>query len=243
MWSSPERESRHEIHLTDLGEMDLLDSSGHEIPIYTENGFQIERRAARWRPGHQPHGVLVDLRHLDDLFTADDDNLYEDGRPGPAETKYSVYPQAGMRTVGHFQANGLMTKFYPRLAAINKRMTEAMREELDGDELDEEVSRHLAVTGVSSQGYNAIMHSTRGTSNQHHDAQLGLITSALAGAWATQGNMKTKAHKLQTRCANRLPHVQFSDKISKEAIERDLRLENVYSIDLFSMPKAQRHGL
>ena len=65
--------------------MDLLDDDGHEIPLYTANGYQIERRLAAHTEGAKPHGVLMNLRHLNTLFDEDsfddsydelDDNLY-----------------------------------------------------------------------------------------------------------------------------------------------------------------------
>jgi hypothetical protein len=86
------------------------------------------------------------------------------------------------------------------------------------------------------------MHSTRGRSNQHHDAQLGLITGALAGAWAVGDKGKRKARHLSTRCSEELPHISFGEKIKNTGIKRDLRLEHVYSIDMHAIASIHRTG-
>jgi hypothetical protein len=225
--------------------MELLDEGGHEIPIYTESGYQIQRRVARRRKGQKFHGVLMELSRISELFTPDLEETYLDGVPGCESPEVYVYPQAGLRTAGHFQAKGLMTRFYPRVEKINQRLIEARREEMEGDEDEDEdidYSDRHPITGIASQGYNSVMHSTRGTSNQHHDAQLGLITSTLAGAWATTERNKRIANDQKMLCEHRLPHNTYQEKIANEGIERDLRLENVYVIDVGALPVLMRNG-
>jgi hypothetical protein len=240
LWDSPNHDYRAEITIDELETMPLVDENGHEIPIYTENGYQIQRRVARFRTVQQPHGVLMQLSTMSNLFATNDDNNYMDGVPGPDTSEFSVYPQAGMRTAGHFQAKGLMTAFYPRVEAINTRLVLARDDEDDIPE--EEQSSHPPVTGIASQGYNAVMHSTRGMSNQHHDAQVGLVTGALSGAWAKGERLQRIARDMNRTCDHRLPHDSFAEKITNPQIKRDLRLENVYFVDLQALPNRMRNG-
>ena len=69
----------------------------------------------------------------------------------------------------------------------------------DEDEMEwEERVRHVVV-GVGSQGYNAVMHHTWGRTAQHHDAQMGLITSALAGEWARNEQGKQQEREIDAK--------------------------------------------
>lgn len=98
------------------------------------------------------------------------------------------------------------------------------------------------IHGVSSQGYNAVTHHTRGRTAQHHEVQVGMVTGALAGAWATSGSNKTTADKLEEDCRWKMPHESFAEKIRKPGIARDLRLENVYWIDIGALQKKHQNG-
>lgn len=64
------------------------------------------------------------------------------------------------------------------LEIINKCIAEAQGQAQDvRDEMDKENIKEISetinpvITGVLCQGYNAVMHSTWGRSNQHHNAQ------------------------------------------------------------------------
>jgi hypothetical protein len=234
---------RQRIQQQDLEDMPLLDEAGQEIPLYTNNGYQIERRLAGHSEGTNPHGVLMDLRHLNVLFHEDRiEDDYEDLDDGIelSPVKYYVYPQAGLVTAGHFQANGLMTNFQKRVNILNSRI----HEELDAEHIvDAEQSQGVAIRGIGCQGYNAVMHCTRGLGSQHHDAQKGYVTGALSGAWArNDASMETIARRMQQRCEHQLPYETFDRKIDNLDIDRDLRLENVYSIDVLALPQAGRNG-
>jgi hypothetical protein len=230
-----------EVSLDELENMDIVDEEGREIPIYSEDGYQIQRRLGRFKKRQEPHGVLLDLSRIQELFAPDlDDEEFMDGVPGRVSPRVSVYPQAGLRTAGHYQADGLMTKFYPMIERINRGIVVARREE-DGDE-EVDPSPHAPITGISSQGYNAVMHSTRGCSNQHHEAQLGMITNTLAGGWATSDSNKRTANGLKLRCERKLPHQTYAEKIENRGIQRDLRLENVYFFDVQALPSRMQNG-
>jgi hypothetical protein len=230
-----------EVSLDDLDNMEIMDAEGREIPIYSEDGYQIQHRLGQFKKSQEPHGVLLDLSRIQELFSPDfDDDDFLGGVPGCVSPSVSVYPQAGLRTAGHYQVDGLMTKFYPMIEQVNRPIVVERREEDGDDEVDP--SPHSPITGISSQGYNAVMHSTRGCSNQHHEAQLGMITNTLAGAWATSDSNKRIANGLKQRCEQILPHQTYAEKIQNREILRDLRLENVYFFNIQALPSMMQNG-
>jgi hypothetical protein len=243
IYDSADENERRLINVDELLDLPLLDEGLHEIPIYTQSGYQIQRRIARFRASQRPHGILMDLRRLHELFEAEEDDLFEIV-DDMGSVNYTVYPQAGLRTVGHYQADGLPTKLRPHLRQVNTAVGIQLDTESDNSYDEEELERspHQPVTGIASQGYNAVMHSTRGRSNQHHDAQLGLITGTLAGAWAVGDKAERKARNLLTKCSKELPHISFGEKIKNAGIKRDLRLEHVYSIDIHAISSIHRTG-
>lgn len=75
---------------------------------------------------------------------------------------------------------------------------------------------------IASQAYNAVMHATCGRCAQHHDAQRGLITNILAGAWAVSQRSQQTAYELKSKFNSFHPHKEFHRKISRDSISRDL---------------------
>jgi len=221
--------------------MDIVDSSESEIPIYCEKGFIVPRCIARFSRNTQPHGILMDLRYVKDLFEMPLEDNIDLGIDNEDSEDIScfTYPQAGLKFAGHFQAAGLMKKFSSFVDSINQNMSNSVNED---DEDDSFITPPQIVSGIACQGYNAVMHSTRGNSAQHHDAQLGMITGALAGSWATGASAERIAHCLSQRCSRQLPHASFSEKIENDQILRDLRLENVFYIDVQAMKVQHQNG-
>ena len=86
------------------------------------------------------------------------------------------------------------------------------------------------------------MHNTRGQSCQQHSVVLGNVTAALAGHWAASTPLSTKVDRFLRSCDNMLPHDQYKHKVNDRPIYRDLRLENVYAINLDSHNPAKRTG-
>jgi hypothetical protein len=193
IWNSLDSSYRTEISLEELESLELMDDEGKEVPIYSEDGYVIQQWMAWFWKNQQDHGVLMNLSQVHELFSEELEDRFPDGVPGVVNGSVWVYPQAGLRTAGHFQAEGVMTWFYPHIEKINHRIVQ-MRIDKGSNEDQEEMEAmpHPPITVIASQGYNAVMHSTQGVSNQHHDAQLGMIMSTLAGSWAnTESNKKT----------------------------------------------------
>jgi hypothetical protein len=239
IFNSPFPTSRQEILPDDLEHHSLTTEDGHENPLYSKDGFQIQRRIARFSTHTRPHGVLLHFPSLQSLFLNEDDELFDED---PAYTEYTVYPQAGLKSVGHFQAKGLMSPCYKLLQHVNRRLTIGRDNDSDMSVDGWEDTIRPAVCGIASQGYNAVMHHTRGRTAQHHDVQVGLITAALAGGWATSDKAKQRATKMIQKCQQSLPHEAFAEKIANPNISRDLRLENVYSIDINALRRHHRNG-
>jgi hypothetical protein len=239
-FTSMDPTTRQQIEWDELAEMPIVDDNGNEIPIYCENGFIIPRRIPYFSTRTPAHGMLMNLTHVKELFDSsqeDDDHLEWDDDDERIDAY--VYPQAGLKTAGHYQANGLMRPFKRFLKEVNQSLRDP-----DGSEDGRRTpaGTRQVVYGIGSQGYNGVMHSTRGHSAQHHDAQLGMITGALAGSWAQGEPSKRVARGLQDRCGHQLPHKAFEEKIKNPNIVRDLRLENVYYVDVREMQDDDRNG-
>jgi hypothetical protein len=228
-WPNTDQEP---LTLEGLQELDLEDEeTQNEVPIYNEDGYQVPRRLALTDPGISPLGVLVNLGTIHELFKPNhsDDTLYLHGLPGPQNPKVNVYPQAGLRSAGHFQASGLITSFYPLIEQTNV-MLRANNE------------NPFPIQGVACQGYNSVMHSTRGYGVQHHEAQQGLVTAAIGGQFACDKSGQEKAKKVRGHLRRSLPHELFDIKISNPTIKRDLRLENVFVVDVTALKEEDQRG-
>jgi hypothetical protein len=240
MYTSTDPQTRQYLTLEDLANTDMLDDEGQEIPLYCEKGYHIPRRIPRYSKHTPAHGMLLNLTTVKELFEPneyDNDGLEWDEVDDPITTY--VYPQAGLKTAGHFQANGIMRPFKPFLAEVNESLQDVQREDDDTTLVDG--FKHI-VKGIASQGYNGVMHSTRGHSAQHHDAQLGIVTAALAGHWAS-GNTNTRvATEFQEKCSHQFPHQAFEEKLKNKNIVRDLRLENVFYVDVKQMSDNDQNG-
>jgi hypothetical protein len=228
---------RNVIPWNTLHEYPMEDENGYEIPWYSYRGLVIKRRAGIYASRMKPYGILFDLPKLADVFVPDDD-LFGD-RP----IKYHVYPQAGLVSIGNFQADGIMIPFGKVLDELNDKLMD----QDDNNSRDENNSlgnRHdlKPITGISCQGYNQVIHRIRGHNTQHHEVQTGLVTSTLGGVWATSNASKRKAATLADRCSQALPHHSFAQKIQDNNVGRDLRLENVYYIDINALDEENRTG-
>lgn len=135
-------------------------------------------------------------------------------------------------------------------------------EETPEDE-QEHSDHHFPVIGISFQAYNEIMHCVQPTARSQEVNQ-GWVTAALGGCYATLPNDQSMAIKKAADCMRMFPHERifkriedrdpatYADSDSEEAgsahrtstgyVPRDLRLEQVYSIDLHQMKSSKRSG-
>jgi hypothetical protein len=247
LWDSPNVEERSRLDIDNLEAYPIVDENGNEIPIYTERGTRIARRVAYFDRDLPSYAGLVKLANIHELFyipPQDEVDLDDEENPQeiPSPTNYSVYPQAGLRKYGHFQADGIMTDVKPFITSLNDTIRHRPTSTLSGSDEGEACSLQQPVTGIATQAYNSMMHFARGKGAQHHDAQLGLITSALAGSYALSHTAIRIARTQSTKCEYDLPHQRFASKIAELHVDRELRFENVYCIDLHAVRPDLRTG-
>ena len=236
--------------LQDVMEWPVVDPvTGLENNIYNERGARIPRQVGLRRASSPTFAGLLDVKDLQELFVAEAQNEVNTGEGYTGiTTDYYAYPQAGLQRYGHFQADGMMNPINPFIKEMNDRLRyQPENEPVDGDNEEDplfppETSPHPPVTGVATQGYNSAMHYARGRGAQHHDAQLGLVTAALAGTYATSEKEKRIASERLRSCRQNLPHERFNNKIKEVDITRDLRMENVYCVDMLAFKPDYRTG-
>jgi hypothetical protein len=223
----------------DLESLDMVDASGAEIRIYDKNGKKISRREAFCDMDAPSCGSLVDLCNVGMLFQ-DPGELV--GRDAPW---IRGYPMAFLHNVGHIQANRVLTAFEDVLTRINQHCYMEMSHSNPHDYPPEDgvyIVENPVVIGLSSQIYNEVTHRASHRAGAH-DVQKGHITAALAGGWAKAASTaKNQAKTLAAQCSVMLPHQRFKEKVDDDSCPRDMRFEQVYHMDLKSLPASSRNG-
>jgi hypothetical protein len=210
-------------------ELPLYNENNEPIRVFSEAGWEIPRRRARFLPTTLPFGCLLNFSRIHALFSPPPD---QDEADRGYTTKYQVYPQAGLVTCGHVTANGLMTPYDDYLEYTNESLNHADGRDEETSSDDGVQTEGPVVIGIASQMYNAVMHHTRGNSSQHHGVVLGNVTAALAGHWANNTPLAHKATEFMTKCDFQLPHEEFIHKIKDRPISRDLRVESIIGISM-----------
>ncbi len=221
--------------IVDLHNLPYQDESGAELRIYDRQGRKIPRRHINGVPDENTRcGLLMNLMDIDRLYN---NPYHEDG--SAKNVSIRVFPQAFLRTYGHLQATGVLHSFGPAIQEINADVRSLQENDphfLSIDDSDE------PLCAVSSQAYNEMTHRVA-TRAGDHDCQKGSITGAAAGSYANTDATKRKAKTLYDDCESKLPHIKFSKKIKTTIpCPKDLRMENVYSFDMYSLPLPQRSG-
>lgn len=238
IYDSADAEERQQVDLEDLR---LMDDEGQEVWIYDNGGHRIPRREAIIDEEQESTGMLFDLRTVHELFQRIE-LLGEEEEEDHPITPHYLYPMAGLKTIGHFQAKGLMTPFLLKLRELN---TELKTRYSEGDE--EDIASDLLtgygslVDGIASQGYNMLSHRVR-TQGRHHDVQLGQMTAAFCGTHAPPGANWNKGDKFFAECEDWLPFQRYHEKIKDTVIDTSIRVENIYRISLRRLPNQARNG-
>lgn len=95
---------------------------------------------------------------------------------------------------------------------------------------------------IGSQFYNALSHRVRNQA-KFHAVQLGLVTSAFAGAAVKSPVGIRHWQRCLNACENALPHQTFAHKVSGDGQPQALRLENTYTLDVHRMLPRHRNGV
>ena len=205
-----------------------FDTLYKDAQVFTANRYEIIHHAPIFYGKQQPYRVLVDFKNLCILFELD--TCLHHARAGPSSPCYYAYPQAGLVTARHLQANSLVTNFYPLIEEINKKVLGChYMGDLEGlkKELYLEAPNWL-IYGISCQIYNTVMHHTRGIGSQHHEMTRGTVSAVLDSGCIHKTAEIKKAKRLCFATAHRLPHKDYELKASNPAISKDLWLENIY---------------
>ena len=244
IYDKPGVDDRRRIN--DLDEELLLDENGEEIPIFDSEGDRIPRREAIESTAHGPCGVLMNLQNIQELFGPGvPEPQYDDDASNDSveehRTKVAVYPLGFLRTAGNVQATGPPQCLYPTLKKINAsvrkphRQSQQSQHSPDDDSPYEEYhppeSRAPAVKAIASQFYNLIAHRATPRAGRL-DSQQGLVTAALAGAFAQTAKDKKIAYEKQAACNSKLPSRSFHDKIHLDDCPKSCRAEIVYTVDV-----------
>ncbi|KAI5999940.1 hypothetical protein EDD15DRAFT_2362477 [Pisolithus albus] len=243
IYDSPSEDDRQLVNLRDYP---LLDDNGHEMNVYDWRGHRIPRRHALIDDGISTAGMLFRLRNLHEVF---EDRLFDGGGDsdlGIDSTAHFLYPIGCLGNIGQFQANGVMNCFLPLVRSINDRLAvDDDDDDDDDDDIDLDASTRAHVTRVispvSSQGYNAYVHRIRARS-RFHDVQRGMMTAAFLGTHVSGQANLNKAHDLRRLCDIALPFDRYHEKIVGADFDQSLRVENVFTIQVGRLRRAERTG-
>lgn len=220
-----------------LEDFPLLDENGNEKRVYDPNGKRVLRRYPLINYTKPPCGVLLNLLTCEALFVLDPSMLDDGQEP----IRVSLYPQAYLRKIGHMQASSILPDFQEIVDKINKKVTRERNDEDENEDDEDFVLRRPALTGVKFQAYNEMVH--RWTDRHGGmDVQQGALTAAAAGRYARSTKDAAAATRTAASVSGLLPHHKMAQKLSNGECPRDLRLEQVYILDLNLLPAEHRNG-
>ncbi|KAI0682105.1 hypothetical protein BC835DRAFT_1311659 [Cytidiella melzeri] len=206
------------------------EATGDEIPVYRTNGTRLHRHSFNIIHDEDPCPSLFNLRTVNEFLQgfAGEDDMDVDNNLAPTAAGVQFFPQAFLGSVGHYQAEKLPVPFYPILRKISR--TIGLNN--NNNNFDNDAPITQPVIGCSSQAYNTAFHRIRFRTSSH-DAQLAQVTAFGAAPFATSTKEKEKSAKLAQRLEDYgLPFTRLKAKLADAALNTNIRLENVYHVDL-----------
>ena len=220
-----------------------------EEHLYTEDGQRVERQRPIPAPdGHtflycgvlqhlaeaSTHFVGYDSAFLDDSMYAfegadlqrDEEDSDENDFPPPSpdgpgtSPRFSGYPQAFLNDIGQWQADGVMRELLPLLWLL----TLAIRSS---------PGNGPCFIPIKSQAYTTWVHMSR-ASKRKHVAANGIVSGAVAGAFASGKNGFRTAKKLYKDLVECMPSKRVYAQ-AQRAVKTGLRFENLISIELYNV--------
>ncbi|KAL7278842.1 hypothetical protein ACG7TL_007859 [Trametes sanguinea] len=240
--------------IDDLDALPLLDDDGREIHIYSEDGFRVPRREPEAPRRGDRCAIMQNLPEVSSLFLGpasydlepDFDGELDEGRAHNIDeaqfdaeperqdrhyrdTSYTVYPHFYSKTIGQWQATGVMHPLIPYVRQLCRRLTAPG-------------AAGRAVVPLSSQCYNTSAHAMR-VSKRFHVVQKGMLTGAATGPWATNARGKATASRLAGKVAAAFPHERITAQLRGDGGKKNsLRLENKFMLDLNHLREEYRNG-
>ncbi|EPQ50156.1 hypothetical protein GLOTRDRAFT_97197 [Gloeophyllum trabeum ATCC 11539] len=227
----------------DLAQYDTAFGPDAHGPIYDIHRNLLPRRFENL---HQKDcGLLMDLRRVQSLFASsfygmddperdidtddEDGHIYAGKYRGP---KISLYPLAYSRLAGHASINTVSDSVKKDcIARVNNAYGKPFHQP-PGWTLDTSVdpSATTFMKGSKTLIYNTVTHYVRPRAS-FHEAQLGLNTRQLAGAYAVSDRNRRIAHNTASRLHACLPHVALSQRMSVDDPCIDLRYEQTFCLN------------
>ncbi|KAI6038225.1 hypothetical protein EDC04DRAFT_2604215 [Pisolithus marmoratus] len=208
----------------DLRELDLLDEDGYEINMYNKAGWRVPRRVPK---ESELCGALLDLDKVHELFQGRDEVHGEMTN----EVEFWVYPLPFTWKYGNVKAHGII----PNMAACIGKLNELIfRGGMEDDDMDID-------EGGEDRIYNSLLHWVRNEA-KFHLVQLGMITSAFAGAGIETAGGQHWWEKQMEFCNGGLPHERYSQKVTGDGQPQDLRFENTYTVELTRIREELQNG-
>ena len=135
-----------------------MEEAGREKHIFDLNGTHIPQQEVIIKEDMIHNGMLFNLCTLHHLFQRTKIDIAQQDHDEPMTPHY-LYPMACLKTIGHFQANRLMTPFATQLHRLDRRLKQMYDEdEEDGIEADLLAGYMPVVEEIACQGYNMLSH-------------------------------------------------------------------------------------
>lgn len=230
---------RVRLEVNKLADYPVFNGDGRENRVYTETGIRIRRTIAKTEKNTPTAGILVRLDTVAELFERssrseeDSDSDLEEGEGRERPISVSLYPQSYFKELGHVKANGVTTAFRKVVEEIDRSVRDSN-------------SGGRALAPVSSQFYNQLSHRVAQRAGSQ-EVQRGDLTAAMARGYPGYNlTAQSRGDRLFEECCNMLP----SDRhfaLVKEAdsngnIASDLRVENVFTLDMHRINAGDRNG-
>lgn len=238
-WTSWDPERREPVDLDTYPVLNDNDPPTENL-VYTTRGVRVIRRTGQPVDGDEYCGMLFNLSTLPALFDPSI-NSAEPVNPAAAEAPsqfyttagLDLYPQAFLGHVGHYQSSEHPTFFRAAIRKINS--------EVGDDELIDDPDLG-PVIGGSCQGYNSILHRIRWRVHTH-DVQLAQQTQFAGRMFASNSGEKAKGDKVsETLQIRKRPFSRLEYKLNTPNLNKSLRLENVYHIDIAAISDEYRNS-
>ncbi|KAI8995714.1 hypothetical protein BD414DRAFT_534865 [Trametes punicea] len=134
------------------------------------------------------------------------------------DTKYTFYPHFYSKTIGQWQADGIINPLVPYVKQVTQRLT------VPG-------AAGRALVPLGSQAYNSSMHCVR-VSKRFHIVQKGILSAAAAGPWASTAKSRQTASALFGKVNTAFPHERVTAQLQGlNGKWNSLRLENNFLLD------------
>ena len=216
---------REEVNLEETLEAAITNEE--EPVLFASDGQRVQLR--RGEPTGRPCGVMINLQAAPTFFRehADSDIPAVENHEAPPTDSHpalQVFPQAFLGNKGHYQASRLPQPFNRMIRMISRNVV--INDNVDEDDF------YSPISGASSQAYNGVMHRIRNRVATH-DAQRAYLSGLAGSLFSTVKKDVETGDKLAAAMkGGNHPFDLLEAKINSDNLNTDLRMENVYHLDM-----------